>query len=110
MSVLDPMGTVSAGIYANEELDLLILELSWLGKLFETERTYPVLQCVCVCVCNVLTRSDALAERFYKHLASKLARRLQQAGGPKKPEESLNSSKNAHDLVEVLLLTVSIPP
>ena len=53
MSVLDPMGTVSAGIYANEELDLLILELSWLGKLFETERTHPLLHCVCCvyCVC-----------------------------------------------------------
>ncbi len=75
MSVLDPTGTVSASIFANEpDTELFVIELAWIARLFETEHL--------------------LAERFYKNMATKLARRLTHLTAPPAPSSSASSSSS----------------
>jgi len=64
MSLLDPNGAVSADIITNEETELYVIEVAWILKLFATEHE--------------------LAERFYKNMATKLARRLTEKDEEKK--------------------------
>jgi len=67
MSLLDPNGAVSADIITNEETELYVIEVAWILKLFATEHE--------------------LAERFYKNMATKLARRLTEKDEEKKDKE-----------------------